>query len=77
MDDFEERRIEGLTIAIDRLTCIGSRNCVKIAPEVFQLGADGIVTFTEAPPDIGRERLAEACGVCPVDALRVRGQPMG
>lgn len=70
MADFEERRVEGLTIAIDRLTCIGSRNCVKVAPEVFQLGEDGIVTFTDASPDVARERVVEACGVCPVDALR-------
>lgn len=69
MADLEERRIGGLTITIDRLTCIGSRNCVKIAPEVFQLDADGIVTFTESAPEIGRERLVEACLVCPVDAL--------
>jgi len=72
MADLEERRIDGLTISIDRLTCIGSRNCVKIAPEVFQLDADGIVTFIDAPPDIGRDRLIEACQVCPVEALRYR-----
>ena len=70
MADLEQRRIGGLTIAIDRLTCIGSRNCVKVAPEVFQLDADGIVTFTDDPPDPGRERLIEACLVCPVTALR-------
>jgi len=70
MSDIEERRIGGLTITIDRLTCIGSRNCVKLAPTVFQLGDDGIVTFTPNPPDIGREPLVEACLICPVDALR-------
>ena len=72
MADLEERRVGALTITIDRLTCIGSRNCVKIAPEVFQLGDDGIVTFTDDPPDLGHERLREACLVCPVDALRYR-----
>jgi ferredoxin len=72
MADVEQRRIGGLTVEIDRLTCIGSRNCVKLAPEVFQLDADGIVTFTEDPPDIGRERLVEACLVCPVTALHYR-----
>jgi ferredoxin len=77
MADFEERRIDSLTLAIDRLTCIGSRNCVKVAPEVFQLDADGIVTFTQDSPAVDRERLIEACGVCPVDALRWRGQPAG
>ncbi|HWM89678.1 MAG TPA: ferredoxin [Thermoanaerobaculia bacterium] len=70
MFDLEERRIGGLTITIDRMTCIGSRNCIKVAPEVFQLDADGIVTFTKDSPDIGRERLIESCLVCPVDALR-------
>ena len=72
MADTQERRISGLTIVIERDLCIGSGNCTKLAPEVFELDATGIVTFrtrSDDAPDIDRERLAEACRVCPVDAL--------
>ena len=71
MAETQERRISGLTILIERDLCIGSGNCIKLAPEVFELDATGVVTFREGAPDIDRERLVEACRVCPVDALVV------
>ena len=74
MAETQERRISGLTILIERDLCIGSGNCIKLAPEVFELDATGIVTFrplSNDAPDIDRERLVEACRVCPVDALVV------
>lgn len=67
--DFEERRLSGLTVRIDRRTCIGSGSCVTIAPEVFELDSQMTVTFREDAEEIPRERLVEACSVCPVDAL--------
>jgi ferredoxin len=68
-DDIEEQTVSGLTIRIDRTRCIGTGNCVAVAPEVLELGSDQIVTFVNEPEDIDRERLIEACAVCPVDAL--------
>jgi ferredoxin len=68
-DDFRERRIGGATVRIDRTVCIGSGSCTRVAPEVFELDSGQIVTFAADPPAIDRDRLAEACGVCPVDAL--------
>ena len=68
-DTFEEDRISGYTIRIDRFTCIGTANCVAVAPEVFEMGDDQIVTFVEEPEDIESDRLIEACDICPVEAL--------
>lgn len=68
-DDFAEARISGLTVRIDRRTCIGSGSCVTVAPEVFELDSTMVVSFCAGAPDIERERLIEACEVCPVDAL--------
>lgn len=76
MADTQERRISGLTVVIDRDLCIGSGNCVKLAPEIFELDATGIVTFRGNAPDapgIDRDRLLESCRVCPVDALAAHG----
>ncbi len=69
MNDFEEQTLRGLTIRIDRTVCIGTENCVHVAPEVFELGDDSIVTFLEDAQEIARDRLIESCAVCPVDAL--------
>lgn len=72
-DHFEERPISKHTIRIDRTLCIGSGNCVAVAPEVFVLGDDQIVTFLDEHEDIDPDRLVEACAVCPVDALMASG----
>jgi ferredoxin len=67
-----ERKIGGVTILIDRESCIGSANCVKVAPQLFELDSEQIVAFKKDPPELERGFVIEACGVCPVDALTVR-----
>ena len=70
MSDHEERDVCGLRVRIDRLLCVGFEDCVSAAPEVFRMGDDGIVTFTNDPETVdARERLIAACRICPVDAL--------
>jgi ferredoxin len=66
-----ERKVGALTVRIDRTTCIGTANCAKVAPELFLLDDERIVTFREPAGDIPPDRAIEACGVCPVDALSV------
>jgi ferredoxin len=69
MDDPAARTIGGLTVRIDPLVCVGFEDCVLNAPEVFAMGADGVVCFVPEPGPVDRDRLLEACRVCPVDAL--------
>lgn len=71
MGDIVERKVSGLTIGIDRGLCISTSNCMKVAPEIFEFDAENICAFKENLPDIDRERLIDACTVCPVDALIV------
>jgi ferredoxin len=68
-NEHEEQTFEGLRIRIYRTRCIGSGNCVNVAPEVFELGSDQIVTFRDDAHAVEPERMVEACRVCPVDAL--------
>jgi ferredoxin len=35
--EFRERAVGDLTVRIDRGTCIASANCIKLAPELFEL----------------------------------------
>lgn len=71
MDGFVERKVGEVTVRIDRTTCIASGNCIKLAPELFELDAEHIVAFKGGPVEIGQDRAIEACRVCPVDALIV------
>ncbi|MGH7545251.1 MAG: ferredoxin [Gemmatimonadota bacterium] len=69
--DTLERRVGDLTVRIDRTTCIGSANCTKIAGDLFVIDDENLVTFREPASAPERERVIEACSVCPVDALSV------
>ena len=71
MSDFVDRKFEEVTVRIDRDLCIGSGNCIKVAPQVFEFDDEGIVAFKSEQAPIDRERLIEAYDVCPVDALFV------
>lgn len=71
MGDFVDRKLGDLTVRIDRELCIGSGNCIKAEPDVFEFDDARISAFKAGVPDIGRERIIEACRVCPVAALIV------
>ncbi len=69
--DIAEKRIDGLTIRIDRGQCIATTNCMKVAGDVFELDGERICSFVAEPGAVERARLIEACSVCPVQALIV------
>lgn len=71
MKDFPEKIIKGLTIKIDRTTCIATTNCKKVAPEIFELDEENIISFINGGDDVESDRIIEACSVCPVNALYV------
>ncbi len=71
MNDIEERNISRLRIKIDRTTCIGTANCIRVAPDVFELDNGKVCSFKESTPDIEKEILVESCSVCPVNALYI------
>ena len=69
MSDVQERKIGGLTVRIEQETCIGSGNCTKVAPQVFEINDANVVQFKPAVESIDQSTLVEACNVCPVAAL--------
>ena len=62
-----------LKIHVDQRKCVGSGQCVRVAPEVFdQRESDGIVTLLNANPPPGLELHARnAARICPAQAIRV------
>ncbi|MFT5219516.1 MAG: ferredoxin [Gammaproteobacteria bacterium] len=61
-----------LKVSIDRKKCVGSGNCVYVAPEVFsQDDCDGIVILLiEHPIESLSSAVAEAQRQCPSMAIR-------
>jgi ferredoxin len=74
MSEIPERKIGDVTVRLHRDGCISTGACVKAAPEVLRLDSRQLVTFTEAPAEIERQRLIDACQFCPVGALEAVAQ---
>jgi ferredoxin len=60
-------------VSVDRDLCITSGMCTSIAPEIFQIGEDGLmhILMEDLPPD-SAEKAENAVLCCPVEALSVR-----
>jgi ferredoxin len=71
LNDYFERNISDLKIRIDRPTCIGSENCIKSAPKLFVLDSERYCSFVEPVEEDDKDKIIEACSVCPVNALYV------
>lgn len=69
--DRPQQQFGELTVTIERTRCIGSGNCTKVAPQVFELDDSNIVAFATQIGEADHQRVVEACDVCPVDALIV------
>lgn len=69
MSSEHERKIGDWTVRIDRTLCVGFGDCIDVAPDVFEFDDEGICVFRAEAAEIEGDRLAEACDVCPVDAL--------
>jgi ferredoxin len=60
--------MHGLEIRIDREVCMGSGNCMFLAPGTFDLDDDGRSVVLD-PEATDEERLNVAAGGCPVGAI--------
>jgi ferredoxin len=56
-------------ITIDRNLCSGFGSCVELAPDAYELGADGIANVLVHETD--DPNVIEAAGTCPMGAIVV------
>jgi ferredoxin len=56
-------------ITIDRSLCSGFGSCAELAPQAFEVGADGIANALVAETD--DPEVVEAAGTCPMGAITV------
>jgi ferredoxin len=60
-------------IEVDRGLCIGSGDCVEVAPDVFELDAEDKAVVID-PDGAAVDVVIEAAGNCPVTAIFVFGE---
>jgi ferredoxin len=58
---------------VDRHACIGSGNCLDIAPDAFRFDEDDKAYFVEGS-DPDRDTLIDAQQACPAGAISLREQ---
>lgn len=63
-----------MRVVADRGTCEGLGMCEAMAPDVFEVGDDGVVDVLDATPDeSSRADVQAAVLACPVLALTLEG----
>jgi ferredoxin len=63
-----------MKIHVDTDRCTGHGVCESLAPEIFEVGDDGVVhLLTEQFEETQRGVLEEAVAECPTQALRLEG----
>lgn len=60
-------------VKVDRLLCIGTADCVKIAPNTFELDNEAKAVVKKQNGDLG-EKILEAAKTCPVLAIIVEDE---
>ncbi|MGW0231477.1 ferredoxin [Actinopolymorpha singaporensis] len=60
-----------MRVVVDLNRCQAYAQCVFLAPEVFRLSGDEIVTYDPNPDDTGRLQVRRAAAACPVQAILI------
>jgi ferredoxin len=59
-----------LKVTVNRETCEGYANCVRAAPDVFDLDDDDLVVLKQdEPPDAQLSRVRRATYDCPTESI--------
>jgi ferredoxin len=63
-----------MRVEVDRELCVGSGTCELLAPDVFEVGDDGVVRVLQPEPGQSDEdAVRDAVAQCPTGALRLSG----
>ena len=60
-----------IRVSVDKDICVGCEKCVKMCPEVFQIGGDIVVVMMEDVPPERQKACKEAADHCPVEAITI------
>ena len=60
-----------MKVLVDMNLCQSHGECVVVAPDVFELGDDDVLHWTEDVEEARRAEMEEAVEVCPMMAIRI------
>ena len=60
-----------IKVHVDLDLCASHGECAFVAPDVFELGDDDILTWQDEVDESRRAELEEAVNVCPMMAIRI------
>ena len=58
-----------MKVHVDMDMCQAHGECAFVAPEVFELGDDDVLRYDPEPDDALADKVEQAIGVCPVQAI--------
>ncbi len=62
-----------MKVHVDMTLCQSHGECVLIAPDVFDLGDDDVLTWQEEVPEDRRADMEAAVNACPMMAISLEG----
>lgn len=63
-----------MKVVVDFDCCVSTGSCTRVAPEVFEIRADGyLYILQEEPGEELRAKVNEAAELCPTGAISVEG----
>jgi ferredoxin len=62
-----------MKVLVDMNLCQSHGECVFAAPDVFELGDDDVLRFTEEVDESQRAAVENAVNVCPMLAISIEG----
>ena len=61
-----------MRIVVDRSKCASIGMCESIAPDIFEIGPDGVLNILAVDvPEARRAEVEQACEDCPTQALSI------
>ena len=60
-----------MKVLVDMNLCQSHGECVAVAPDVFELGDDDVLRWTEDVDESRRVEMEQAVEVCPMMAIRI------
>jgi ferredoxin len=68
------RKINKVTVTVDRNLCIGAASCVAVAPKTFALDNEAKAIFLDTAPEESFETLMDSAKACPVAAIIIQDE---
>ena len=63
------KKINNLTVVVDRNLCIGAASCVAVAPQTFALDGEAKAIILDTATAENPQAIMDAAKVCPVAAI--------